>query len=80
MKNYPPLLDSLAKFCDQGKLRPATKATHLGDANRILESLVAGLSEEEILELMAKRGFAVENSSYPNIIRILKDLINQRLR
>lgn len=52
----------------------------MGDANRILESLLAGLSEEEILELMEKRGFAVENSSYPRIIRILKDLINQRQR
>jgi len=80
MRNYPPLLDSLAKFCDQHELRPATKATHLGDANRILESLIEGLTEEEILALMAKRGFAIEHSSYPSIIRTLKELIDQRPR
>lgn len=80
MRRHPLLLDSLVTFCDQHELHPATKETHLGDANRILESLLAGLSEEEILELMEKRGFAVENSSYPRIIRILKDLINQRQR
>jgi hypothetical protein len=80
MRNYPPLLDSLAKFCDQHELHPKTKETHLGDANRILESLIAGLSEAEILELMAKHGFAIERSSYPSIIRTLKELINQRPR
>ncbi len=80
MRRHPLILDSLAEFCDQRELHPATKATHLSDANRILESLIAGLSEEEILELMAKRVFAIERSSYPSIIRILKELINQRPR
>lgn len=80
MRRHPLLLDSLAEFCDQHELHPKTKETHLGDANRILESLIDGLSEEEILALMAKRGFAIERSSYPSIIRILKELINQRSR
>ena len=80
MRRHPLILDSLAAFCDQHELQPKTKETHLSDANRILESLIAGLSEEEILELMAKRGFAIERSSYPSIIRILKNLIDQRPR
>lgn len=80
MKKYPPILQALSEFCDRYKLTQATKDTHLGDANRILESVIAGLSEEEILELMAQRGFEVEKSSYPSVIRILKELINQRPR
>jgi hypothetical protein len=79
-KRYSPILQALSEFCDREGLTPATKTTHVGDANRILESIIAGLSEEEILDLMARRGFAIEKSSYPSVIRILKGLIEERPR
>lgn len=80
MNRYPMILQALSDFCDEHQLMEKTKQTHLGDANRILESIIAGLSEEEILELMHQRGFEVKNSSYPSIIRILKNLIEKRPR
>jgi len=80
MKRYPPILQALAEFCDENQLTPATKETHVGDANRIVESLIAGLSEEQVLNLMAQRGFEVQNSAYPSVIRILKSLIAERSR
>lgn len=80
MRRYSPILQALSDFCDEYQLTEKTKETHVSDANRILESVVAGLSEEEILELMKRRGFETESSSYPSIIRILKGLIDQRPR
>ena len=73
-------MQALSDFCDQHQLTQTTKETHVSDANRILESVIAGLSEEEILELMKQKGFEVESSSYPSIIRIMKSLINERPR
>jgi len=80
MKRYPLILQALSDFCDHHQLTQATKETHVSDANRILESVIAGLSTEEIIELMKQKGFEVESSSYPSIIRIMKGLINERPR
>lgn len=80
MKRYPLLLQALSEFCDENQLTQKTKETHVSDANRILESVIAGLSEEEVLNLMEQRGFEVEKSSYPSVIRILKGLVDQRPR
>ncbi|NDJ16365.1 hypothetical protein [Myxacorys almedinensis] len=80
MKRYPLILQALSDFCDEYQLTQATRETYASDANRILESVVSGLTEEEILALMSQRGFEVEKSSYPSLIRILKELIQQRPR
>ena len=80
MNRYPLLLKALKDWCDENNLTEVTKQTYIGDANRIFEALIPEFSEEEIRELMRKRGFTVKDSAYLSVIEILKTLVSQRPR
>jgi hypothetical protein len=72
----PKLLEkyerALKKRVVAGEIKEITLRTYLNDANRVLESLVAALSKEEILKIHRGQGY---KGDYRNIIRDLKAII-----
>ena len=77
-KSGPKLLEKYERELKQrvaaGEIGESTLKTYLNDAHRVVGSLVAGLSEKEILKIHKEQGY---KGSYKNIIRDLKAIMER---
>jgi len=77
-KRYPQLLKEYEKDLKRrernGEIIEVTRKTYLNDAHRVVESLVAALSEEEMRNMVGQqyRGY------YGNIIKSVKAITARR--
>jgi len=77
-KSGPRLLEKYERELTQrvaaGEIEEITLQTYLNDAHRVLGSLVAGLSEEEIMRMHREQGY---KGGYKGIIRDLKAIMER---
>ncbi len=78
-KRYSRLLDEYERDLKQresnGEIKEATRKTHLNDANRVLECLLAASSEEDIKKIMVGQLY---KGYYGKVIRSLKAIMASR--
>ena len=81
MPKFPALLKEYEKYLNRrvqrGEIKTATRDTYLNDANRVLEALVFATEEKDIQEAMTAYRY---KGYYKNIIRYLKQIVQQRRR
>ncbi len=77
-RKHPQLLKEYERYLRQregdGKIKEVTRQTYLNDAHRVMESLVAALTADDI---KAKVG-VLYRGYYGNIIRELKAIMERR--
>ena len=66
---------NLRDTVQRGKIKEATLATHVNDANRIFEALIFAIKPTDIEQAMKKYGY---RGYYGKVIRDLKRIVEQR--
>ena len=79
-RRYPTLIKEYEKHLrlrvQEGEIKEITLRTYLNGANRVLESLLAGLTYYQIEAIVARR--YKNNDGYKDITRQLKDIMEHR--